>query len=50
MLRALVTLQADILDIQAPHRVKEKLRREEPMLLMLELGVALPAQADPHAI
>ena len=48
MLRALVTLQADILDIQAPHRVKEKLRREEPMLLMLKLGVALPAQADPQ--
>lgn len=48
MLRALVTLQAHVLDIQAPHRVKQKLRREEPMLLMLKLGVALPAQADPQ--
>ena len=50
MLRALVALQADVLNIQPLDRVEQILRREEPMLLMLKLGVALPAQADPKLV
>ena len=46
MLSAKVTLQADILDVQPLHRVEEILRREQAVLLMLKLRVALPAQAD----
>ncbi len=46
MLSAKVTLQADVLDVQPLHRVEEILRRKQPVLLMLKLRVALPAQAD----
>lgn len=46
MLSAKVALQADVLDVQPLHRVEEILRREQAVLLMLELRVALPAQAD----
>lgn len=46
MLSAKVTLQADVLDVQPLHRVEEILRREQAVLLMLKLRVALPAQAD----
>ncbi len=50
MLRALVALQADIFNIQPLDRVEQILRREQPMLLMLKLGVALPPQADPKLV
>jgi len=50
MLCAIVTLQADVLDIQPLDRVEQILRREDAVLLMLELRVALPAQADPKFV
>lgn len=46
MLRALVALQADILHIQSLDGIKHHARREDPMLFMLKLRVALPAQAN----
>lgn len=50
MLRAIVALQADVLYVQPLDRVEQILRREDAVLLMLELRVALPAQADPKLV
>lgn len=50
VLCAVVALQADVLDIQPFDRIEQILRREDPVLLMLKLRVALPAQTDPELV
>ena len=50
VLRAVVPLQTDVLDIQPLNRVEHVLRRKYPMLLMLKLWVALPPQTDPKLV
>jgi len=46
MLCAFITLQGHKFNIKAFHRIKEQLRWEILAMIMLKVGIALPAQTD----